>query len=103
MLQTPTNTKLFENKPLVTIFLYKKNDPIDLTSHRPIILAIIIYKHFTSILQSLLANCGKTHQILDNSQQGFRAERCTTRQFQTLIYALEDALEEFTKIYTSST
>lgn len=75
----------------LTIFLYKKNDPTDLTNHRPITLAKTIYKLFTSTLQMLLANYGETHQILHDSREGFRAERCTARQLQTLIYAPEDA------------
>ena len=33
----------------------------------------------------------KKHQILQDSQEGFRAERGTSRQLQTIIAALEDA------------
>jgi hypothetical protein len=69
-------------KTSLTILLYKKLDPTVLTNHRPIALA-------NSTDQ--LANYGEKHQILKNSQEGFRQERCTSRQLQTLIAALEDS------------
>jgi hypothetical protein len=77
-------------KTSLTIFLYKKSDPSILTNHRPIALANTIYKFFTSTITAQLANYGEKHQILQNSQEGFRQERCTSRQLQTLIAALED-------------
>ena len=73
------------------ILLYKKGNPSHLTNHRPIALANTIYKLFTSTLTSILSSYGEKHQILHDSQEGFRAERCTARQLQTLIAALEDA------------
>jgi hypothetical protein len=78
-------------KTSLTILLYKKADPTILTNHRPIALANTIYKLFTSTITAQLANYGKKHQILQNSQEGFRQERCTSRQLQTLITALEDS------------
>jgi hypothetical protein len=78
-------------KTSLTILLYKKADPIILTNHRPIALANTIYKLFTSTITAQLANYGEKHQILQNSQEGFRQERCTSRQLQTLIAALEDS------------
>jgi hypothetical protein len=78
-------------KTSLTILLYKKTDPTILTNHRPIALANTIYKLFTSTITTQLANYGKKHQILQNSQEGFRQERCTSRQLQTLIAALEDS------------
>jgi hypothetical protein len=77
-------------KTSLTILLYKRSNPSILTNHRPIALANTIYKLFTTIIAQL-ANNGKTHQILQNSQEGFRQERCTLRQLQTLIAALEDS------------
>ena len=47
------------------------------------------------MLTSILSAYGETHQILHDSQEGFRAERRTSRQLQVLIAALEDA--RFTK------
>jgi hypothetical protein len=76
---------------LSTILLYKKSDPTIITNHRPIALANTIYKLFTTTIIAQLANCGEKYQILQNSQEGFRQERCTSRQLQTLITTLEDS------------
>jgi hypothetical protein len=70
----------FSWKTSLTILFYKKSDPTILTNHRPIALANTIYKFFTSTITVQLANYGKKHQILQNSQEGFRQERCTSRQ-----------------------
>jgi hypothetical protein len=80
-------------KTSLIILLYKKLDPSILTNHRPIALAIYntIYKFFTSTITAQLANYGEKHQILQNSQEGLRQERCTSRQLQTLIAAPEDS------------
>ena len=78
-------------KTNLTIILYKKGDPHHLTNHRSIALANTIYKLFTSTLTSILSAYGEKYQILHDSQEGFRAERCTARQLQTIIAALEDA------------
>ena len=88
--QIPTSWKIS-----LTIFLYKKGDPSHLTNHRPIALANTIYKFFTSTLTHILSAYGEKHQILHDSQEGFRAERSTSRQLQLLIATLEDA--RFTK------
>ena len=77
-----------ENKSNHTII--QKKDPSLLTNHRPIALANIIYKLFTSTLTLILSAYGEKHQILHYSQEGFRAERSTSRQLQLLIAALED-------------
>jgi hypothetical protein len=77
-------------KTSLTILLYKRSDPTILTNHRPIALANTIYKFFTNTITAQLANYGEKYQILQNSQEGFRQERCTSRQLQTLIAALED-------------
>ena len=74
-----------------TILLYKKGIPTLLSNHRPIALANTIYKLFTSTLTTLLSSYEEQHQILHNSQEGFRQERCTSRQIQLVIAALEDA------------
>jgi len=84
--QIPTSWKIS-----LTILLYKKSNPSHLTNHRPIAFANTIYKFFTSILTYMLAAYGEKHQILHDSQEGFRAERSTARQLQLLIATLEDA------------
>jgi hypothetical protein len=78
-------------KTSLTILLYTKSDPTILTNHIPITLTNTIYKLFTSTITAQLANYGEKYQILQNSQEGFRQERCTSRQLQTLIAALEDS------------
>ena len=83
--QIPTSWK----RSLI-ILLYKKYDPSKLPNYRPIALANTIYKFFTSTLTFILSAYGEKHQILHDSQKGFRAERSTSRQFQLLIIALED-------------
>ena len=78
-------------KTSLTVLLYKKGNSSQLTNHRPIALANTIYKFYTSTLTSILSAYGEKYQILHDSQEGFRAERSTSRQIQLLIAALEDA------------
>ena len=78
-------------KTSLTVLLYKKGNPSHLTNHRPIALANTIYKFYTSTLTSILSAYGERYQLLHDSQEGFRAERNTSRQIQLLIAALEDA------------
>ena len=75
----------------LTILLYKKRNLHQLTNHRPIALANTIYKLFTSTLTSIFSLYGEKYQILHDSQEGLRAERCTARQLQTIIPALKNA------------
>ena len=84
--QIPTSWKIS-----LIILLYKKGNPSLLTNHRPIALANYIYKFFTSMFTSILSAYVEKHQILHNSQEGFRVERCTSRQLQLLITVLKDA------------
>jgi hypothetical protein len=74
-----------------TILLYKNGLLYHLSNHHPIALANTIYKLFTSTVTTLLSSYGEQHQIIHNSQEGFRQERCTSRQIQTIIATLEDA------------
>jgi hypothetical protein len=78
-------------KTSLTVLLYKKGNPSQLSNHRPIALANTIYKIYTSTLTSILSAYGEKYQILHDSQEGFRAKRSTSRQIQLLIAALEDA------------
>jgi hypothetical protein len=78
-------------KTNITVLLYKKGDPSQLTNHKPIALANTIYKLYTSTLTFILSTYGKRYQILHDSQEAFWAERRTSIQLQLLIAALEDA------------
>ena len=86
-------------KTNLTVLLYKKGNPHHLTNHRPIAFANTIYKLFTSTLTSIISTYGEKYQILHESQEGFWAERCTARQLQTIIAALEDARLTTQNIY----
>ena len=77
----------------------QKENPSHLFNHRPIALANTLYKLFTSTLTSILSAYGELNQILHNSQEGFRQERCTSRQIQMLIAALEDSKFSSQDIY----
>ena len=84
-------------KTSLTVLLYKKGGPSQLSNYRPIALANTTYTLYTSTLTSILSNYGEKYQILHDSQEGFRAERGSSRQLQLLIAALEDA--RFTNQY----
>lgn len=73
-----------------------------LTNIRPIALANAIYKLFTSILTSIFSTYRERYQILNETQEGIKQERSTTRQIQTIIVALGDAKmnEEIYTYYT---
>ena len=72
-------------KSSLTILLYKKGDPSQLINHIPIALANTIYLFYTSTLTSIFSTCGERYQILHDNQEGFIAERGTSRQLQLLI------------------
>ena len=78
-------------KTSLIVLLYKKGDPSKLTNHKPIALANTIYKLYTNTLTSIISAYGEIYQILQDNQEGFRAERGTSRQLQLFIAALEDA------------
>jgi hypothetical protein len=78
-------------KTSLTILFYKKGNPTHLAKHRPVAVANTIHKLFISILTSIFSAYGKQYQILQDSQEGFRSKRCTSRQIQLFIVALEDA------------
>ena len=54
-------------------------------------LANTIYKFYTSTLTALLTSYGEKHKIIHYSQEGFRPQRNTTWQIQTIITTLEGA------------
>ena len=74
-----------------TILLHNKDNPIHLANYRPIVLANIIYKLYTSILTALLTSYGERHKLLHFSQEEFRPQHNTSRKIQTIITTLEDA------------
>jgi hypothetical protein len=100
LLQKMTNTSFLENQHHHPLLQKKKSHYYtSLLNYRSIAMANTIYKLFTSTLTSILSAYGETHQILYDSQEGFRAKRCTSRQLQLLFGALEDAKFENQDIY----
>ena len=83
---TPT-----EWKTALTILLYKKDDPHLVKNYRPIGLLNTIYKMWTAVVTKCLAMFVEQHDLLSDSQEGFRPDRNTTRQLQRLIMTMEDA------------
>ena len=85
-----------------TILLHKRDDPTQLANDRPLALADTIYKLYTSILTVLLTSYGEQHRLLHLSQEGFRPQRNTSRQIQTIIASLEDVRLTTKDIYLTS-
>ena len=68
-----------------------KRDPLLLTNYKPIALANIIYKLYTSIFTVLLKSYGEKYKIIYFGQEGFILQRNITKQIQMMIAALENA------------
>lgn len=92
--QIPSMLKL--NK---TILLYLTNDPLIISNHILIALAITMHKFYTSTLTACLTNYGEQHKIHHYNQEGYKPQRNTTRHIQMLIIALEDAMYTTQDIY----
>eukprot|EP00976_Prorocentrum_cordatum_P050983 1029698-Prorocentrum_minimum.AAC.1 len=75
----------------ITVLLYKKGDPSQVTNHRPIGLKRTVYKLWTSTVTRVLSDYVECKSILGEEQAGFRRGRQTTHHLQRLIMAMEDA------------
>ncbi|GAB4819817.1 hypothetical protein N2152v2_006863 [Parachlorella kessleri] len=73
--RTPTVWKVSD-----TILLYKKGDATDPKNYRPVGLLLTIYKLWTTVITTVLANYAELHGCLSSSQEGFRRRRSTMRQ-----------------------
>ncbi len=62
-----------------TILLYKKGDLTTLDNYRPIILANMIYKLWTTCVVILATDYIVSRKILSPKQEGFRADRSCAR------------------------
>ena len=78
-------------KVSTTVLLYKKEDIRELGNYRPIPLANILAKLYTGLLASCMQEWCDAHDILTDSQEGFRSGKETMRQLQTVINMLSDA------------
>ena len=73
------------------VLLYKKAEPTRLENYRPITLAHTLYKLYTSLLSSAMYDFVASHDILSDSQEGFRPNKGTSRQLQMVVNMLSDA------------
>ena len=71
--------------------LFKKGDYDDPRNYRPIVLLSLIYKILTAIVTDRLNHIAEKYNLLDDSQEGFRKLRSTSRQIQSLLWDREDA------------
>ena len=74
-----------------TVLLYKKGEPTRLENHTPITLAHTLSKLCTSLLSTAMYNVVAHHDILSDSQEGFRPNKGTSRQLQMVVNLLRDA------------
>ena len=78
-------------KVSTTVVLYKKDDIRELGSYRPITLANTLAKLYTGLLASCMQDWCDAHDLLTDSQEGFRSGKGTMRQLQTVVNMLSDA------------
>jgi len=84
---TPTSWKTS-----ITILIDKnKRAETDVSSYRPIGLAITLYKLWTRLVTNTLYEYAEAHSLLSTTQAGFRNQKDTIHQLQNVIMSLEDA------------
>ena len=98
VLHEAVNKALSGASDLTTVFkngniflLFKKGDYDDPRNYRPIVLLSLIYKILTAIITDRLNHITEKYNLLDDSQEGFRKLRSTSRQIQSLLWDREDA------------
>ncbi|NBO64558.1 MAG: hypothetical protein EBU88_06900 [Acidobacteria bacterium] len=72
-------------------YLFKSGDTSDMSCYRPVCLQDSVYKVVSAVLTDRLYRIVEQHGLLSDSQEGFRRLRSTTRQAQSLQWAIEDA------------
>ena len=73
------------------ILLHKKGETTLLQSYRPITLANTLSKLYTGLLATAMHEFADHHDILSDSQEGFRPNKGTSRQLQMVVNMLSDA------------
>jgi hypothetical protein len=106
ILHAAINRALTGDEDLPTLFkdgniflLFKKGDYDDPRNYRPIVLLSIIYKILTAIVTDRLNRIAEKYHLLDDSQEGFRKLRSTSRQIQSLLWDRDDAEENEKSLY----
>jgi len=80
-------------KHSITVLLYKnKGTPLKLDYYRRVGLENTVYKLWTRMVTWAMAHHAETHNILTQTQAGFRTKRTTSDQVELLQSVLEDAM-----------
>ncbi len=82
-------------------YLCKSGDTTDMSFVRPICLKNSVYKIVSAVLTDRLYRIVEQHGLLSDSQEGFRRLRSTTRQAQSLQWAIEDARAMIGSLYAA--
>ena len=80
-------------KHSITVLLYKnKGTPLQLDYYRRVGLENTVYKLWTRMVTWAMTHHAETHNILTQTQAGFRTKRTTSDQVELLQLVLEDAM-----------
>ncbi len=77
-------------------YLFKTGDRADMCNYRPVCLQDTVYKVLSAVLTDRLYHISEKYGLLADTQEGFRRLRSTTRQAQSLQWAIEDAAQRKT-------
>jgi len=80
-------------------YLFKSGDMADMSNYRPVCLQDSVYKVLSAVLTDRLYRITEKYGLLADTQEGFRRLRSTTRQAQSLQWAIEDAAQRKESIY----
>eukprot|EP00961_Rhodomonas_salina_P298157 3937844-Rhodomonas_salina.1 len=81
-------------------FLFKGKEPATWLKHwRPICLLKLMYRLFSLILNDSLMELVERHNLLEGTQEGFRAGKGTGRQAQSLAWIYEEARRKGSRLY----
>ena len=82
-------------------YLFKSGDTTDLDNYRPVCLQDSVYKVVSAVLTDCLYRLVERHGLLSDTQEGFRRLRSTTRQAQSLQWAIDDARAKGSTLYVA--
>ena len=91
VLRYMTSSTPASSKRSLMVLLYKKEDPLDIKSYRPIALADTLTKLYTGLLTDCMTDYAEHCDILSTSQEGFRRAKGTARQLLMMQNVLSDA------------
>jgi hypothetical protein len=82
-------------------YLFKSGDTADMSCYRPVCLQDSVYKVVSAVLTDRLYRIVEQNGLLSDSQEGFRRLRSTTRQAQSLQWAMQDARTKKERLYVA--